>query len=90
MLFPQSVRQRLMLAGAMALSGVAGSVLTGTAMAEQGNMIAARQSLHTAYNYLQQSTPDKGGHRGNAMNLVQQAIREVNQGINYANNHGGG
>jgi hypothetical protein len=53
-------------------------------------MIAARQSLHAAYNYLQQATPDKGGHRGNAMSLVQQAIREVNMGINYANAHGGG
>jgi hypothetical protein len=90
MFFPQTVRQRLALAGAMLLSGVAGSVLTGTALAEQGNMIAARQSLHSAYNYLQQATPDKGGHRGNAMSLIQQAIREVNMGINYANNHGGG
>jgi len=90
MFFPQPVRQRFALAAAMLLSGITGSVLTGTAMAEQGNMIAARQSLHTAYNYLQQATPDKGGHRGNAMSLVQQAIREVNMGINYANNHGGG
>ena len=90
MVFPQSVRQRLALTAAMLLSGMTGSILTGTAMAEQGNMIAARQSLHAAYNYLQQATPDKGGHRVNAMSLVQQAIREVNMGINYANAHGGG
>jgi hypothetical protein len=90
MFLSQAVRQRLTLAGAMLLSGLAGSVLTGTAGADQGNMIAARQSLHSAYNYLQQATPDKGGHRSNAMSLIQQAIREVNMGINYANNHGGG
>ncbi len=90
MFFSKPVRQRLALAAAMVASGITGSILTGTAMAEQGNMVSARRALHQAYNYLQQATPDKGGHRENAMNLIQQAIVEVNRGIGYANNHGGG
>ncbi len=50
-------------------------------------MIHARQSLREAISYLQQATPDKGGHRENAINLAQQAIVEVNRGIRYANTH---
>jgi hypothetical protein len=88
-IFSKPLRQRLTLAAAMLVSGLTGSVLTGTALAEQGNMVSARHALHEAYNYLQQATPDKGGHRGNAMNLIQQAIVEVNRGIAYANEHGG-
>ncbi len=90
MLVSMPLGRRLAFAAALIVSGLTGSILTGTAMAEQGNMVNARRSLHQAYNYLQQATPDKGGHRENAMNLIQQAIVEVNRGIGYANNHGGG
>jgi len=31
--------------------------------------------------------PDKGGHRDRAINLVGQAISEVQQGVNYAKVH---
>jgi hypothetical protein len=65
-----------------------GSLFNGAASAQiQGNMIHARQSLREAISYLQQATPDKGGHRENAINLAQQAIVEVNRGIRYANTH---
>ena len=66
-----------MLLGAMLF----GSVLTGTAMAFQGHMWSARAGLQRSYNQLAAATPDKYGHREAAMNLVQQAISQVNQGI---------
>ena len=37
--------------------------------------------LQQAVNELNQAEHDKGGHRENAVGLVQQAINQVNQGI---------
>jgi len=53
----------------------------GTAWAVQTHMLNARDDLQNALNELQQALPDKGGHRVNAINLVNQAIGEVNAGI---------
>lgn len=53
----------------------------GFAYARQWRMIDARNSLNTALNYLQHAEQDKGGHRVQAISLVQQAITQVNQGI---------
>lgn len=58
-----------------------GAGLTGTALAVQGRMLAARDHLNAAYAQLNLATADKGGHRVKAMGLVQQAINEVNMGI---------
>jgi len=69
-------------------SMLVGSVLTGTALAMQGNMVNARNALKSAISYLEAATPDKGGHRTNAMKLTRQAIEEVNLGIKYADEHG--
>jgi hypothetical protein len=44
-------------------------------------MVNARGDLQQAQNALQLAVPDKGGHRVTAINLVQQAIDQVNQGI---------
>lgn len=60
---------------------VCGAALTTGAFAYQSHMVNARNSLHTAWNQLNAAVPDKAGHRVNAMNLVQQAITQVNQGI---------
>jgi hypothetical protein len=51
--------------------------------ADQPLMQAARNDLNKAYNALKRATPDKGGHREKAMNLVSQAINAVNDGIQY-------
>lgn len=60
-------------------------ILTTTAvMARQPHMYAARSDLRSAYAELQAATPDKGGHRDNAMGLINQAIGQVNAGIAYA------
>jgi hypothetical protein len=61
-----------------------------SANAYQGNMERAVGSLHEALQSLQESTPNKGGHRERAMDLVRQAIAETQAGITFANEHGGG
>jgi len=55
-----------------------GIVVIAGAMPDQPNMQAARGSLITARNELQRATADKGGHRANAIGLVNSAIAEVN------------
>jgi hypothetical protein len=68
----------VMLSGIVAIAG---------AMPDQPNMQAARGSLITARNELQRATPDKGGHRANAIRLTNSAIAEVNLGIQYDRRH---
>jgi hypothetical protein len=57
----------------------------GAAYAAQVHMFDARNDLQQAVTELQQADPDKGGHRDQAISLVQQAIDQVNQGIQFAN-----
>jgi hypothetical protein len=60
--------------------------LGATAMAvSQPHMYNARGYLRSALSELQTAEADKGGHRNNAINLVKQALGEVNAGIAYAN-----
>ncbi|MGF6886503.1 hypothetical protein ABIA39_004723 [Nocardia sp. GAS34] len=63
--------------GAVAFTGIG----AGTAFAFQGHMVGARGDLQAAQTELQQATPDKAGHRVAAIGMVQQAINEVNAGI---------
>jgi hypothetical protein len=53
----------------------------GTALAVQSHMVTARGYLNSALSQLQLAEADKGGHRVNAINLVHQAIEQVNLGI---------
>ncbi len=68
-----------------------GCVAFAAAVPDQPFMKAARRNLHTAMSELQKATPDKGGHRTNALGLVNSAISEVNAGINFdwRHNHPG-
>jgi hypothetical protein len=79
---------------ATAATGVAAIGLLGasakSADAYQGNMERALASLREAFGSLRDSTPNKGGHRERAMDLVQQAISQTQAGIEFANMHGGG
>jgi hypothetical protein len=68
----------VMLLGVVAMAG---------AVPDQPNMQAARGNLITARNELQKATPDKGGHRVNAIGLVNSAIAEVNAGIEFDRRH---
>lgn len=60
------------------------------ARAEQGNMDRALAALQDALQSLRQATPNKGGHKEIAVQLIEQAIGQVNAGIQFANEHGGG
>ena len=50
-------------------------------------MDAALDALKSARRELDAATADKGGHRGNALRLVKQAITEVEHGIEFARRH---
>jgi hypothetical protein len=75
-------------AGVAAASTIAAT--TTGAEAYQGNMERALSSLYDALASLREASSNKGGHRVTAMNLIQQAISEVNSGIEFADDHGGG
>ena len=79
--------RRDLLAAAPAL-GVA-AVLAGSteARADQPHMDAALDALKSARHELDAAIADKGGHRGNALRLVKQAIVEVERGIEFARRH---
>jgi hypothetical protein len=76
-------------ATSLAAIGLLGATVK-SADAYQGNMERAVGSLHEALQSLQESTPNKGGHRERAINLIQQAVAETQAGIDFANQHGGG
>jgi hypothetical protein len=53
----------------------------------QPEMTAAIQNLREAQRNLESATPNKGGHRAAAIQLINQAIGEVEAGIQYDNTH---
>jgi hypothetical protein len=53
----------------------------------QPEMTAAIQHLREAQGSLESATANKGGHRANALQLINQAIAEVEAGIEYDNTH---
>jgi hypothetical protein len=71
----------------LAIIVLLGIVAIAGAIPDQPNMQAARANLITARNELQKATPDKGGHRVNAIGLVNSAIAEVNAGIQFDRSH---
>jgi hypothetical protein len=63
-----------------ALVGVA---LPLRASADQPHMQAALDALRLARRELDQASEDKGGHRAKAIGLVNQAIAEVEKGVQF-------
>ncbi|KQV70493.1 hypothetical protein ASC90_09375 [Rhizobium sp. Root1220] len=76
--------------GFVLAAGSVTSLATSAAMAEQGNMDAAMRQLGNALESLRRATPNKGGHKERAVGLIEQAMAEVQAGIDYAAEHGGG
>jgi hypothetical protein len=74
----RTILAAIVLLGVVAIAG---------AVPDQPNMEAARGHLISARNSLQRATADKGGHRMNAIRLVNSAIAEVNAGINFDRRH---
>jgi len=66
---------------------ILGVVTIAGAVPDQPLMQAAKSSLQTAKSELQKALPDKGGHRVNAIGLVNSAIAEVNAGIAFDRRH---
>jgi hypothetical protein len=54
----------------------------------QGHMVHALQYLNAANDELSQASHDKGGHRVQAIQVISQAINEVNAGIAVGESHG--
>ena len=78
--FSRTSRHRLIIAAAaVTLLGV--GFMAGTVVAAQPHMNNALRALQNAKAELQEALADKGGHRVNAINLINQAIGEVNAGI---------
>jgi hypothetical protein len=74
-------RREILLAGAAALSIGAVLGIVGEAKASQPYMESALSDLQNARDALMRAEHDKGGHRARALNLVNQAIGEVEAGI---------
>lgn len=76
------MRDRLVGMGiSLALCGL----LTGvTAWADQPHMQNALNHLNQARSALEQAKANKGGHRENALDLVNRAIDQVQKGMEYA------
>jgi uncharacterized membrane-anchored protein YhcB (DUF1043 family) len=65
-----------------------GLIATQPASAEkQPKMRQALHHLQAAKMSLTHAEADKGGHRAKALELIEQAISEVNQGMAYDNKH---
>jgi hypothetical protein len=84
-----SRRQLLGLAAMGGIAATAVAMSTHEAEAYQGNMERAIGQLNAALRSLREATPDKGGHKATAVNLIQQAIGEVQAGIAFAAEHYG-
>ena len=70
------------------LGCVIGRGLVNSASAEpQPHMKVALTHLEQAKAALEKAAPDKGGHRVKALELTEQAIVQVRDGIEYANKH---
>ena len=54
---------------------------------EQPHMQAALEALKNAKKHLDEAEADKEGHRKKAMELVENAIREVEQGMKAGEKH---
>ena len=68
-------------------AAIAGSVGVGYAVGAQPHMAETITLLQSARAELVKATPNKGGHRERALGLIDQAIGEVEAGINFAATH---
>ena len=65
-------------------AAIASSVGIGYAIGAQPHMGETIALLQSARAELVKATPNKGGHRERALGLIDQAIGEVQAGINFA------
>ncbi len=77
-------RNLLRLAAAGAGAAALTAAYAGPALAYQGSMERALAELRAAMRSLREATPDKGGHKATAIGLIEQAMSEVQAGIDFA------
>jgi hypothetical protein len=80
-------RTRVWLTTGAAVLMLAGGMAATRARAAQPRMEAALASLREARASLREATADKGGHRQKALELIEQAIGQVQAGIDYDRGH---
>jgi hypothetical protein len=79
------ISRRILLAAAAAVPALA--VPTHSAKAGQPHMQAALDHLQAARADLVAADNDKGGHRRNALALVEKAIFQVERGVRFDRRH---
>lgn len=77
----QITRRAALRVTAGSLAGAGGLAAGGAALANQPRMEQALGHLHEARIDLEAATADKGGHRKQALDLIDEAIRQVRIGI---------
>jgi hypothetical protein len=78
------MRSRAFLFVLLVIITLTGGYLAGCATGGQPHMNAALDELQAARSELQSAVSDKGGHRATAIGLVDEAIVEVQAGIEFA------
>jgi len=71
----------------LVITAIATGFVAGRASADQPRMQAALGHLKLARTDLERADRDKGGHREAALKLTNDAIAEVERGINYDRHH---
>ena len=71
----------------LAVTFVGIGIAAGRALADQPHMHAALKNLQVAKASLEMAANDKGGHRSKALDLVNGAIAEVKEGIEFDRKH---
>ena len=77
------IKTSAIIAISMAIGIVGGASVT--AIAQQQNMRSALDHLVAADAFLDKANNNKGGHRNKARSLISLAIKEVREGIKFAN-----
>ncbi len=81
------MKLRRFFAALLVTLGIGAGFLAGRVSADQPHMQAALEHLRAAKGELALADRDKGGHRENAVRLVNDAIVQVEKGINFDRRH---
>lgn len=82
----QSRRNRILVACVLALIFLTGCI-AGRLSADQPHMQAAIEHLRMAKGELEKAEEDKGGHRVKAIRLTNDAIAQVEKGMEFDRHH---
>jgi hypothetical protein len=78
---------RRLFAALLVTLAIGAGFYAGRASADQPHMQAALEHLRQARSSLEKADADKGGHRAAAIRLVNDAIRQVEDGMKFDRRH---